>query len=196
MLGTRRFAALLALGAAFAVPIAGCGGSSNNNSTTQASNASTTGTTGGAAASGPGGAVSLTASEYKFSPSDPTVRSGNVTFTEKNAGTVTHSLEIENVNGQDKELEGKRTRMVAKLLDYSLRGRISARITCPTLVCAAEDDFAFLGHPERLYEDLTCPRTFIKFTAEEGAGAHCEAGAATLASARIYDWLDDVLLRR
>ena len=46
------------------------------------------------------------------------------------------------------------------------------------------------------YEDLTCPRTFIKFTAEEGAGAHCEAGAATLASARIYDWLDDVLLRR
>jgi uncharacterized cupredoxin-like copper-binding protein len=105
MLGTRRFAVLLALGAAFAVPIVGCGGSSNND-TTAASNASTTGTTGGAAASGPGGTVSLTASEYKFSPSDPTVRSGNVTFTEKNAGGVTHSLEIENVNGQDKELEG------------------------------------------------------------------------------------------
>ena len=105
MLGTRHLAALLALGAAFAVPIAGCGGSSNN-STTAASNASTTGTTGAAAAGGAGGTVSLTASEYKFSPSDPTVKSGQVTFSEKNAGTIIHSLEIENVNGQDKELEG------------------------------------------------------------------------------------------
>jgi alpha-beta hydrolase superfamily lysophospholipase len=86
--------------------------------------------------------------------------------------------------------------LVAKLLDYTLRGRISARITCPTLVCAAEEDFAFIGQPERLYEDLGCPKTFIKFTADEGAGAHCQAGAATLASARIYDWLDDVLQRR
>jgi len=34
------------------------------------------------------------------------VKSGNVTFNLKNDGQVTHSLEIENVNGQDKELEG------------------------------------------------------------------------------------------
>jgi uncharacterized cupredoxin-like copper-binding protein len=34
------------------------------------------------------------------------VKSGDVTFNEKNDGQVTHSLEIENVNGQDKELEG------------------------------------------------------------------------------------------
>jgi len=111
MLVTRRFTALLALGAAFAVPIAGCGGSSNNStSSTAASNASTTGTTGAAAASGPGGNVSLTASEYKFSPSDPTVKSGKVTFTEKNAGTTTHSLEVEDVTpGHDQEMEGSVT---------------------------------------------------------------------------------------
>jgi uncharacterized cupredoxin-like copper-binding protein len=105
MLGTRRLAALLALGGAFAVPIAGCGGSSNDNSTTNAStNTSTAAATG--AATGAGGTVSLSATDFKFTPSDPTVKSGNVTFTEQNNGQVTHSLEIENVNGQDKELEG------------------------------------------------------------------------------------------
>ena len=106
MLGTRRLAALLALGAAFAVPIAGCGSSSNDNGTTNASsNGSTTGTA--ATATGPGGTVNLTASEYKFDPSDPTVKSGKVTFNEKNAGQTTHSLEIEDVTpGHDQELEG------------------------------------------------------------------------------------------
>ena len=105
MLGTRRFAVLCAAGALIAVPLAGCGGGSDNNSSTssESSNASTSGT---AAASGPGGAVNLSATDFKFNPSDPTVKSGEVTFNEKNDGQVTHSLEIEDVNGQDKELEG------------------------------------------------------------------------------------------
>jgi uncharacterized cupredoxin-like copper-binding protein len=100
----RRFAALLAVGAAVAIPVAGCGGSSDDNSTstasTQASNA------GGGAATGAGGTVDLTATDFKFNPSDPTVKSGNVTFNMKNDGQTAHSLEIEDVNGQDKELEG------------------------------------------------------------------------------------------
>jgi uncharacterized cupredoxin-like copper-binding protein len=100
----RRFAALLAIGAAVAVPVVGCGGSSNDNSTSNA--ATQASTTGGAAATGAGGAVNLTATDFKFDPSDPTVSSGEVTFTEKNDGQVTHSLEIEDVNGQDQELEG------------------------------------------------------------------------------------------
>jgi uncharacterized cupredoxin-like copper-binding protein len=100
----RRFAALLAIGAAIAVPIVGCGGSSNDSSTTNA--AAQPSTTGGAAATGATGTVDMTATDFKFSPSDPTVKSGNVSFNLKNDGQVTHSLEIENVNGQDKELEG------------------------------------------------------------------------------------------
>ena len=103
----RRFAALFAIGAAVAVPIAGCGGSSNDNSSSaDTSEATQASTNGGAAATGPGGSVNLTATDFKFSPSDPTVKSGEVTFTEKNDGQVTHSLEIEDVNGQDQELEG------------------------------------------------------------------------------------------
>jgi uncharacterized cupredoxin-like copper-binding protein len=103
---TGRFAALLAIGAAIAVPVVGCGGSSNDNST---SNAATQGSTNGTAAqaTGPGGTVNLTATDFKFDPSDTTVKSGQVTLNEKNDGQVTHSLEIEDVTpGHDQELEG------------------------------------------------------------------------------------------
>jgi uncharacterized cupredoxin-like copper-binding protein len=100
----RRFAALLAIGAAVAIPMVGCGSSNDDNGTSNAATQATS--TGGAAAAGAGGAVDLTATDYKFNPSDPTVKSGEVTFTEKNDGQTAHSLEIEDVNGQDQELEG------------------------------------------------------------------------------------------
>jgi uncharacterized cupredoxin-like copper-binding protein len=103
MLSTRRFAAFFAIGAAVAVPMVGCGSSSNDSTGNAATQASTTG---GAAATGAGGTVNLAATDFKFDPSNPTVKSGQVTFNEKNDGQVTHSLEIEDVNGQDKELEG------------------------------------------------------------------------------------------
>jgi uncharacterized cupredoxin-like copper-binding protein len=104
MLGNRRLAALLATGALAAVPIVGCGGGGDDSSSNESSNASTTGTA--AAATGPGGTVALAAADYKFNPSDPTVKSGEVTFNLKNDGQTAHSLEIEDVNGQDQELEG------------------------------------------------------------------------------------------
>ncbi len=101
----RDFAALLAIGAAVAVPMVGCGGSSDDNSTSNA--ATQASTTGGAAATGAGGTVNLTATDFKFNPTDPTVSSGDVRFDMKNDGQVTHSLEIEDVTpGHDQELEG------------------------------------------------------------------------------------------
>jgi|SRR4051812_18973301 len=98
----RRFAALFVVAAAVAVPVAGCGGGSNDNSTSNA--ATQASTTGGAAVTGAGGVVNLSATDFKFNPSEPAVKSGDVTFTMKNDGQVTHSLEVEDVNGQDKEL--------------------------------------------------------------------------------------------
>jgi uncharacterized cupredoxin-like copper-binding protein len=101
----RRFAALFAIGAVVAVPMVGCGGSSNDNSTSNA--ATQAQTTGGTAATGAGSSVDLTATDFKFDPSDPTVESGEVSFNMKNEGQVTHSLEIEDVTpGHDQELEG------------------------------------------------------------------------------------------
>jgi uncharacterized cupredoxin-like copper-binding protein len=103
MLSTRRFAALFVIGAAVAVPMVGCGGSSDDNDTTNAATQASTTAGGGG---GAGGAVDLTATDFKFDPSEPTVKSGEVTFNLKNDGQTTHSLEIEDVNGEDVELEG------------------------------------------------------------------------------------------
>ena len=57
----------------------------------------------------------------------------------------------------------------------------------------AESDMFFKGQPQLLYDHLTCPKTLMRFTDAEGAGAHCQAGAHRLAFGRIYDWLDDTL---
>ncbi|MFE9411381.1 alpha/beta hydrolase family protein [Streptomyces sp. NPDC006704] len=81
----------------------------------------------------------------------------------------------------------------ASYLDYTLAGGIAEQIQCPTLVCDAEEDMFFKGQPEQLYAHLTCPKTLMVFTAEEGAGAHCHPGAMRLSQARIYDWLDTTL---
>ncbi|HTJ37815.1 MAG TPA: dipeptidyl aminopeptidase [Dactylosporangium sp.] len=84
----------------------------------------------------------------------------------------------------------------AAFLEYHLRDGIAEQISCPTLVCAAEEDLFFSGQPERLFEHLTCKKTLIEFTTAEGAGAHCQSGGQRLAFARIYDWLDEVFGRR
>jgi dienelactone hydrolase len=76
---------------------------------------------------------------------------------------------------------------------YHMRDGIAEQINCPTLVCEAEKDLFFSGQAQQLYDHLTCPKTMIKFTDAEGAGAHCEVGASRLAFARMYDWLDEIL---
>ncbi|WP_406732118.1 alpha/beta hydrolase family protein [Streptomyces sp. NBC_01794] len=79
----------------------------------------------------------------------------------------------------------------AAYLDYTLRHGIAEQIQCPTLVCDASEDEFFKGQPQQLHDHLTCPKTLLKFTAEEGAGARCHPGAMRTTLARVYDWLDD-----
>jgi pimeloyl-ACP methyl ester carboxylesterase len=79
---------------------------------------------------------------------------------------------------------------VAAALEYHLRDGIAEAISCPTLICEAEDDMFFKGQPQQLYDHLNCPKTLMRFAESEGAGAHCQVGAARLAFARMYDWLD------
>jgi len=82
---------------------------------------------------------------------------------------------------------------LAASLAYHLRDGVAEAITCPTLVCEAEGDLFFKGQPQELFDHLTCPKTLLRFTEGEGAGAHCQVGASRLAFARIYDWLDETL---
>ena len=83
---------------------------------------------------------------------------------------------------------------VASTFAYHLRDGIAEKISCPTLVLDAEEDMFFKGQPEELYDHLTCPKTLMRFTTAEGAGAHCQVGAHRLAFGRIYDWLDETFV--
>jgi hypothetical protein len=74
---------------------------------------------------------------------------------------------------------------------FHMRDGIAEQIKCPTLVCEAEKDLFFQGQAQQLIDHLTCPKTLMRFTDAEGAGAHCEAGASRLAYGRMYDWLDE-----
>jgi hypothetical protein len=82
---------------------------------------------------------------------------------------------------------------VARTLEFNLKNGVAEKISCPTLVCDAENDLFFKGQPQQLYDHLTCKKTLIHFTSAEGAGAHCQVGASRLAFARMSDWLDETL---
>src|SRR5215471_15215449 len=75
---------------------------------------------------------------------------------------------------------------------WSLEG-VANKITCPTLVCEAEGDHFFAGQPRMLYEALTCPKTLLRFTADEGAEEHCQVGALLLSNHHVFAWLDATL---
>lgn len=45
----------------------------------------------------------------------------------------------------------------------------------------------------KLYNSLVCDKTFLMFTAAEGADLHCQAGAADVSWRKTFAWLDAVL---
>jgi pimeloyl-ACP methyl ester carboxylesterase len=76
---------------------------------------------------------------------------------------------------------------------YSLSG-VGREIDCPTLLLAGEDDHLVpVGLLEETVAELTCPTTVRRFGTETGAAEHCQVGNLRLASATVYDWLDERL---
>jgi dienelactone hydrolase len=72
---------------------------------------------------------------------------------------------------------------------YTLEG-YAPLITCPTLVLDGEND---PGHASRLYEALSCQKTYHLFPAAEGGGEHCQEGVMSRLHQVVFDWLDTVL---
>jgi len=64
-------------------------------------------------------------------------------------------------------------------------------ISCDTLVIDADQEGFFAGQPRRMFDELTCKKTYMKFLDSESAGAHCQAGAEGLGAQKIFDWLDE-----
>jgi len=73
---------------------------------------------------------------------------------------------------------------------------IAQNIRCPTLVLEAEKDYPFPGQPKKVYDALTCSKSYIRFTEQEGAEEHCQCGALALCNQRIFDWLDDIFQQK
>ncbi len=117
MAGVKR----LALLAAFAVVLAGCGGSSGGSKTVAAS---------GGGGGGGGQTIQVKESEYKLTPSSFTVsKPGKVTFEVTNAGQTDHALEVEG-NGVEEETETISPGSSAKLtVDLSKNG--TYEVYCP-----------------------------------------------------------------
>ena len=80
-----------------------------------------------------------------------------------------------------------------KLLDYDLT-KVAHQITCPMLVIDVEHENSFPGEARKLFDALTCPKTWLFFTEEEGAGDHCQTGSPALAQQRIFDWLEETVV--
>jgi uncharacterized cupredoxin-like copper-binding protein len=117
MPSTRRCAALLAIGALFAVPVAGCGGDDDDNA---GNGGGGYGAVGGAtetstAATAAGGeAVDMSLTDFALNPADPSVNAGTVTFDVTNDGQTTHALEVEGP-GEEVETEDLAPGDAAKL---------------------------------------------------------------------------------
>lgn len=83
--------------------------------------------------------------------------------------------------------------VILKMKDFTMEGVVE-KIQCPTLITDAEDDKISEGQAKLLYDALTCEKSYMLFTSEEGAGKHCESGAKILSDERIFSWIDERLL--
>lgn len=75
---------------------------------------------------------------------------------------------------------------------YNLRD-CADKIKCHMLVVDSENDKDLPGQAKLLYDALRCPKDFMLFTAEEGAGEHCQIGAYMVSNERILNWLQETL---
>ena len=82
---------------------------------------------------------------------------------------------------------------LSEVLRYRLDAADAARITTPLLITAPEDEQFWPGQSQRLAELVGDDAVVVPFTAAEGASAHCEPMARTLADQRMFDWLDERL---
>jgi hypothetical protein len=81
----------------------------------------------------------------------------------------------------------------AELRRYSML-RFAGRITCPTLVVEAENDFAG-GSGAALTEAVGTRAELVRLTAEQGADGHCGGLGQQVWAGVVYSWLHGVLTR-
>ena len=93
-----RRSAIAILAVAASIGFAACGGDDDDDDESAGATATTEETT--AAGGGGGETVKVSATDFKFDPSDPTVAPGEVTFDVTNDGKTLHNLEVEGPSGE------------------------------------------------------------------------------------------------
>ena len=76
--------------------------------------------------------------------------------------------------------------LMARLEDYNNEAVVD-RISCRMLVMDGTAEEFSPGQAKKLYDALQCPKDY-----EEDTGlVHCQTGAPSVASQRMFDWLDE-----
>jgi pimeloyl-ACP methyl ester carboxylesterase len=70
---------------------------------------------------------------------------------------------------------------------------LAPSIKCPSFVTDNETDLVSTGQGRLLYEAMTCPKVFRRFTRAEGAEGHCEGMAPIVFWTAAFDWLEATL---
>ncbi|KAL6718606.1 hypothetical protein ACLMJK_002840 [Lecanora helva] len=68
------------------------------------------------------------------------------------------------------------------------------KVHCPVFVGDAEEDLFFKGQPEKIAAALGNKGYHRRFSAAEGAGMHCQVGAAALMNGEVFDWLENTMV--
>ena len=75
---------------------------------------------------------------------------------------------------------------ISEMMKYSLKG-VAEKIDCPTLIASAGGQDPMLGgQSKELYDSIKGSKELIEFSAEEGAGDHCEGGAPSRFYQKIW----------
>lgn len=72
--------------------------------------------------------------------------------------------------------------------DYKLESLVD-QIKTPMLVLDAPDDHFLKGQPAELFKRLSCKKTFVEMSREEGASVHCHMASASRLNQVIFDYL-------
>jgi cephalosporin-C deacetylase-like acetyl esterase len=80
--------------------------------------------------------------------------------------------------------------LMMKLREFDNQGVVD-RIDCKVLIMDGTAEDATPGQAKKLYDALSSPKDYMLFTAEDTGLLHCQTGALSLASQRMFDWLDE-----
>ncbi len=82
--------------------------------------------------------------------------------------------------------------LMMKLKDFN-NEEIVDRISCQMLIMDGAAEEFTAGQARQLYDALKSPKEYMLFTKEDTGLVHCQTGALSVASQRMFDWLDETI---